>query len=105
MRGHTTSSPLPLWERVPSREAARRVRGLLGKDSFEANPSPGSLFEHDLFRKPVPTFRDHALLACARNFATLSHKGRGGAVAGRGKGRKNARAALSSHPAAAAAVL
>src|SRR5262245_13609972 len=25
------------------------------------NPAAASLFEHDLFRKPVSTFRDHAL--------------------------------------------
>jgi hypothetical protein len=28
-----------------------------------SEPGSSFLFEHDLFRKPVPTFRDHALAA------------------------------------------
>src|ERR1700704_1522931 len=37
--------------------------GLLERDDFFFEPSSRSifLFEHDLFRKPVPTFPDHAL--------------------------------------------
>src|SRR5215510_4288366 len=30
--------------------------------ALSANPRASFLFEHDLFRKPVPTFRDHALV-------------------------------------------
>jgi hypothetical protein len=37
--------------------------GLLGERAAESNAwaaAPGLLIAHDLVRKPVPTFRDHA---------------------------------------------
>src|SRR5947199_10250040 len=33
----------------------------------ESKLGPSFLFEHDLFRKPVPTFRDHALARGSRD--------------------------------------
>src|SRR6202035_2812763 len=35
----------------------------LRSNSIESDRSLESLFAHDLIRKPVPTFRDHALVA------------------------------------------
>src|SRR5215510_1016365 len=48
---------------------------------FESSPRFSLLLEHDLFRKPVPTFRDHALarmesrgalMSCAHRSASLN---------------------------------
>ena len=38
--------------------------GTLERDDFCSNrhPAPSHCFARDLFRKPVPTFRDHALI-------------------------------------------
>jgi hypothetical protein len=38
------------------------MRGFLERDDFESSSRSKFLLAHDLFRKPVPTFRDHALL-------------------------------------------
>src|SRR5262245_31846096 len=40
----------------------------LERDDFSSNrhPVPASCFEHDLFRKPASTFRDHALHSSSR---------------------------------------
>src|SRR5262249_49732415 len=40
------------------------------RDDFSSNRHPAVRFllEHDLFRKPVPTFRDHALVAFEHRF-------------------------------------
>jgi hypothetical protein len=38
----------------------------------ESEPGSSFLFEHDLFRKPVPTFRDHALAIIAIFVADLA---------------------------------
>src|SRR3990172_3862091 len=38
---------------------------------MESEPGSSFLFEHDLFRKPVPTFRDHALVSLFKSRAKL----------------------------------
>ncbi len=52
----------------PARPAGGKESGFVGlsgleRDDFSSNrhPALALLLEHDLFRKPVPTFRDHAL--------------------------------------------
>ncbi len=66
-----TTEPQPAHEidrpmRNESREQVvlgAKLHGSARALSFEVESELGSsfLFEHDLFRKPVPTFRDHAL--------------------------------------------
>src|SRR5439155_5714949 len=48
------------WERGERRRRGPRA----GCFSFESSSRSSLLLEHDLFRKPVPTFRDHALGRC-----------------------------------------
>src|ERR1700724_2265323 len=51
-----------------ARVRRRGTSGIPERDGFSSSDtrmtrsSAGLLFEHDLFRKPEPTFRDHALL-------------------------------------------
>src|SRR6266568_3049927 len=48
----------------PSRSLVRRLcrPAVMASSSVRGSPdATGPLLEHDLFRKPVPTFRDHAL--------------------------------------------
>src|SRR5437764_8854553 len=58
-RSSATASPRCTSRRCTARRLPRWPRAL----SFLVESELGSsfLFEHDLFRKPVPTFRDHAL--------------------------------------------
>src|SRR3954465_10906552 len=47
---------MPRWCRSSCAKKARALSFLV-----ESELGSSFLFEHDLFRKPVPTFRDHAL--------------------------------------------
>src|SRR5688572_3936778 len=54
------AAPIILVRRIFGTTLARALSFLVESESRSS-----FLFEHDLFRKPVPTFRDHALVALA----------------------------------------
>ena len=56
-------SERPKWREVVKASGVRSIDDL-DRDDFSSNRTSRTslLLEHDLFRKPVPTFRDHALL-------------------------------------------
>src|SRR5262245_55116127 len=47
---------------------------------FKSSSRPGFLWEHDLFRKPVSTFRDHALPSARSGGSPLRHLNFPGAI-------------------------
>jgi hypothetical protein len=49
-----------------------RISPALDHDAIGLKRIMISLFTHDLFEKPVPTFPDHALAQAASDFADLS---------------------------------
>src|SRR5262249_34264969 len=55
----------------PARAATKAEARSAGSIAAYSLTGGGFLFEHDLFRKPVPTFQDHALSDCVDRVGRL----------------------------------